>query len=69
MSTRVWLSTAQSADHAGCHPDTVLKACESGELHGTQRKKKGRWRIHVDCLDAWCAGGPCAHDDSKAVAS
>lgn len=67
MSTRIWLNTAQAADHAGCHKDTVLKACESGELHGRQRKAKGRWRIHVDCLDAWCEQRPCDHD--AAVAS
>lgn len=61
MSTRLWFSTTQAADHAGCHRDTVIKACESGELHGSQRKPKGRWRIHVDCLDSWCAGEKCGH--------
>lgn len=66
MSIRIWHNTATAADHAGCHPDTIRKACESGELDGSQRKKNGRWRIHVDCLDAWCAGNPCAHAESKA---
>lgn len=67
MSARIWFDTSQAADHAGCHRDTVLKAVESDELHGTQRKKKGRWRIHVDCLNAWCGGEQCAHQ--MAVAS
>lgn len=65
MSARIWHSTRTAADHAGCHPDTVLKACESGELHANQRKKKGRWRINVGCLDAWCAGDPCGHQSTE----
>jgi len=69
VNTRLWHNTAQAAEHAGCHTDTVRKAAESGELHGTQRKAKGRWRIHVDCLDAWCAGEQCAHQRVGQVAS
>ncbi|MEQ7847764.1 helix-turn-helix domain-containing protein [Nocardioides kribbensis] len=61
MSTRIWLNTTQAAEVAGCHRDTVLKALEAGELHGNQRKAKGRWRVHADCLDKWCAGEKCAH--------
>jgi hypothetical protein len=67
MSTRIWLNTTDAADHAGCHRDTVLKAAESGELHASQRKVNGRWRIHVDCLNAWCGGVKCEHQ--LAVAS
>lgn len=67
MSARIWFNTTQAADHAGCHRDTVLKAVEDGALHGTQRTVKGRWRIHVDCLDAWCGGVKCGHQ--MAVAS
>ena len=61
MSERIWHNTAQAAARAGCHSDTVLKALEAGELHGSQRKAKGRWRVHVDCIDAWCAGEACEH--------
>lgn len=61
MTGRVWLNTAQAGDHAGCSPTTVLRALEAGELHGTQRKAKGRWRINIACLDAWCAGDKCGH--------
>lgn len=66
MSHRIWFNTSQSAEHAGCHRDTVLKAVEAGELHGTQRKKNGRWRIHVACLDAWCGGDKCEHQLAEA---
>lgn len=67
MTTRIWLNTTQAAEHAGCHRDTAIKALEAGELHGTQRKKGGRWRIHVDCLDSWCAGEKCRHQASNAA--
>lgn len=62
---RTWHTTATGAEYADCHPGTVLKACESSELHGVQRKKGGRWRIHVTCLDAWIEGRPCPHTATK----
>lgn len=61
MTIRIWLNTAQAAEHAGCHRDTVLKALEAGELHGSQRKPGGRWRIHIGCVDAWNLGERCEH--------
>lgn len=61
MSERIYFNTSQAAERVGCHRDTALKALEAGELHGTQRKKNGRWRIHVDCLDAWALGTKCNH--------
>lgn len=67
MSTRIWHGTGTAAEHVGCHPNTVLKAAESGELHGTQRKARGRWRIHVNCLDAWAAGEQCPHQRAAAA--
>jgi excisionase family DNA binding protein len=66
MTNRTWHSTATAAEYGGCHVVTVLKALEAGELHGAQRKPKGRWRIHVDCLDAWLAGEKCQHAGRKA---
>ncbi len=66
MSDRIWFNTAQAADHAGCHPDTVRKALESGDLHGSQRKARGRWRIHRHCLDDWCEGAKCEHEKRAA---
>jgi hypothetical protein len=67
MSTRIWVNTAQAADHAGCHPDTVRRSLEDGSLHGTQRKANGRWRIHINCLNAWCAGAQCDHQKAGAA--
>lgn len=65
VQVRVWHTTSTAGDHVGCHRDTVLKACESGELHGVQRKARGRWRIHADCLDAWAAGAKCPHQKRR----
>lgn len=60
----IWHSTKTAAAEVGCHPSTVLKALEAGELHGAQRKKKGRWRIHRDCLSAWALALPCVHQQA-----
>ena len=56
---RTWHDTATASSYATCHVQTTRKALEAGELHGTQRKPNGRWRIHHLCLDAWVAGLPC----------
>lgn len=58
---RIWHTTTTAGEVADRHRDTVLKALESGELHGAQRKTKGRWRIHRDCLSAWLLGEKCEH--------
>lgn len=55
------LTVAQAADVAQRHPQTIRRACETGELHGLQRVRKGRWLIHPDCLDAWLDGQKCEH--------
>lgn len=58
-----WLSTREVASIVGCHYITVARALECGELHGHQRYRGGRWRIHPDAPDAWVQGGdssaPC----------
>lgn len=64
---RIWHSTATAGAEVGSHPSTILKALEAGELHGAQRKKKGRWRIHRDCLAAWALGEPCQHRQDGAA--
>lgn len=56
-----WLSTIDAAAFAGCHDQTVRKALEAGELHGFQRKTRGRWRVHIDCLNAWLSNTKCPH--------
>ncbi|MBS45213.1 MAG: hypothetical protein CMH83_18990 [Nocardioides sp.] len=58
---RTWHTTGTAAAYSGYHPTTLVRHLQSGELHGFQRKTKGRWRIHVDCLDAWLVGETCTH--------
>lgn len=65
--TRFWFNTTQAGEYAGRHRDTVEKACQSGELHGVQRTKRGHWRIHKDCLEAWVAGAKCEHQRRGAL--
>ena len=59
--TRLIFNTAQAAEYAICHDQTVRKAAECGELHGSQRTAKGRWKFRRECLDAWMAGEKCEH--------
>lgn len=66
MSERIWFNTAQAAEHTGYHHQTIRRAAEAGELHGSQRKTKGRWRFHRGCLDAWVSGGQCEHQGAAA---
>lgn len=58
-----WLTPAQVAEIAGRHLVTVWRALECGELHGHQAKRKGRWRIDSESVDAWVRGrdsrAPC----------
>lgn len=61
MSQRLRFSTRQAAEHAGCHHETIRRALEAGDLHGGQRKVKGRWSIRLECLDAWLDGQKCEH--------
>lgn len=66
MTGRIWLNTAQAADHSGKHADTIRKALEDGVLHGHQRVTGGRWSVHIDCLDAWVEGRACARHEAVA---
>lgn len=52
----MWLTPIQAAVEAGRHKTTVYEALESGELHGHQRKRGGRWQIHSDVIGAWIRG-------------
>lgn len=61
MNTLLRFNVSQAAEYAGCHPNTIHKACQSGELHGGQRKKGGRYSIRPECLDAWLDGQDCEH--------
>lgn len=57
-----YLLAAEAATVAKRHPETIREAIRGGELHGTQRAKRGPWRIRRDCLDAWIEGEPCPHE-------
>lgn len=56
LNQRLWFSTAQAAEYAGCHVQTIRKAAAAGVLNGGQTAVGGRWRIHKDDLDAWLRG-------------
>lgn len=66
MNQRLRFNTAQAADYAGCHVDTIRRALESGDLHGGQRTARGRWSIRLECLDAWVDGDKCQHQAAAA---
>ncbi|MFI6302119.1 helix-turn-helix domain-containing protein [Amycolatopsis thailandensis] len=51
-----WWTPAQVATEVKCHVTTVWLALESGELHGHQRMRGGRWKVHPDAVDAWIRG-------------
>lgn len=66
MNQRLRFNTSQAAEYAGCHPATILKAAESGALHGGQRAVGGRWSFRLACLDAWLDGETCACKEAAA---
>lgn len=57
----VRLTVPEAAAEGRKHPVTVRRALESGELHGSQRVKGGRWTVEAPCLAAWLAGAECEH--------
>lgn len=61
------LTAPEAAQASRRHPVTIRKALEAGELHGSQRKKGGRWSIRQACLDAWIDNLPCEHKASNVI--
>jgi hypothetical protein len=55
-----WLTPRQVANRVHRSIDAVYEALESGELHGHQRKRKGRWTVRPAAADAWNADGNSA---------
>lgn len=51
-----WMTVPEVAIHTHRHPGTVRVALEHGHLHGHQRRHRGRWRIHIDAVNAWLHG-------------
>jgi hypothetical protein len=66
--TPAYLTVAEACEYARRHPTTLWRALESGQLHGSQRKARGKWAIRPECLDAWLAGQPCDHDQKRKTA-
>ena len=62
------LTPNEAALMARRHPETITAALRDGELHGSQRKKNGRWLVQEDCLRAWSLGVACAHKVEVAAA-
>ena len=62
------MTVAEVAAETGKHYKTVLLAVESGELHGTQSGRKGRWTIREDCAEAWADRVPCEHQSKNVTA-
>lgn len=51
-----WLTPAQVAEHTGRHIVTIWRALESGQLHGHQGKRGGRWSVDPAAVDAYMRG-------------
>jgi excisionase family DNA binding protein len=47
------LSTGAAARRAGCHPTTVLRAIDRGELPAHRLGSHGHYRIAPEQLEAW----------------
>lgn len=58
INARIWFTSRQAAEYAGCNIQTIAEACRSGALRAGQPfgGAGGRWRIHRADLDAWLRG-------------
>lgn len=58
LNTRVWFTSRQAAEYAGCNQQTIAEACRSEALRAGQPfgGAGGRWRIHRADLDSWLRG-------------
>lgn len=56
MTADPWLTAPEAAARGRAGLSEVLRALAAEELRGYQRTKGGKWRIHVDDLDAWVRG-------------
>lgn len=51
-----WLTLPQAAERAKAGVRTLSRALADETLRGHQAVKGGKWRIHVEDLDAWVRG-------------
>ena len=53
VARRSLISTGTAARLAGCHPTTVWRAIERGELQAFRLGANGDFRLRAEALDAW----------------
>lgn len=53
-----WLDVGDAATYASSSVSSLRRAVQTGELRGTQRTPRGKWRFRRDDLDRWIAGLP-----------
>jgi excisionase family DNA binding protein len=56
MTSSPWLTVGEAAERARTGASELHRALAADELRGYQRKTGGKWRIHVEDLDAWVRG-------------
>lgn len=56
LDRRIWHTVQSACEYTGYGERTILDSLRDGTLKGSQRTARGRWRIHVESLDAWMAG-------------
>lgn len=54
---RVWLSVEEVSQVTGVSTREVYDALRVGDLVGTQRSRRKKWRIHESDMDKWMRGG------------
>jgi excisionase family DNA binding protein len=47
------MSTGEAAALASCHPTTILRAIQRGELQAVRLGRRGDHRIHRQALEEW----------------
>jgi hypothetical protein len=58
-----WLTVKDVAEATQRHPQTVLAAARSGNLHGVQSNGRNSvWRFREGCVDSWVSGTNCEHN-------
>lgn len=62
-----WLTIAEAARYGKRHEDTISAACRNGSLRANQPRRKGKWLIHRDDLDAWIRGEIAPATPAKAT--
>ena len=51
-----WMTVREAATYTRRSQRTILTALGDDSLRGHRPGERGRWRVHVDDLDAWVRG-------------